>query len=84
MSDVPVIPLVEVGLGSSTYPVDLGDRRALAVDPSRDLRGVETDAEARRLRVVFRDSQCERAAPMDGAIFRGFREQTGRTRRSSP
>jgi hydroxyacylglutathione hydrolase len=84
MSDVPVIPLVDVGLGNSTYPVDLGDRRALAVDPSRDLRGVQAAAAARGPRVVFRDSQCERAAPMDGAIFRGFPEQSGRTRRSSP
>lgn len=41
MSDVPVIPLVDVGLGNSTYLVDLADGRALAVDPTRDLRGVE-------------------------------------------
>jgi hypothetical protein len=84
MSNVPVIPLVEVGRGNSTYPVEVGDRRALAVDPSGDLRAVETDAEARRLRVVFRDSQCERAAPMDGATLRGFPEHPGRTGRSSP
>ncbi|MHB8273397.1 MAG: hypothetical protein ACYDC9_01295 [Dermatophilaceae bacterium] len=40
MSDIPVIPLVDVGLGNSTYLVDLGDRRALAVGTSRDLRAV--------------------------------------------
>jgi hypothetical protein len=84
MSDVPVIPLVDVGLGNSTYLVDLGDRRALAVDPSRDLRGVETAAAARGPRVVFRHSQSEPAAPKDGATHRGIPEQTGRTRRSSP
>lgn len=53
MSDVPVIPLVDIGLGNSTYLVDLGDGRALAVDPSRDLRGVQAAAAARGLRVVY-------------------------------
>ena len=49
----PVIPLVDVGLGNSTYLVDLGDRRALVVDPSRDLRAVQAAAAARGLRVVY-------------------------------
>jgi glyoxylase-like metal-dependent hydrolase (beta-lactamase superfamily II)/rhodanese-related sulfurtransferase len=53
MSDVPVIPLVDLGLGNSTYLIDLGDGRAMAVDPSRDLRAVEAAAAARRLRVVY-------------------------------
>ena len=53
MSDVPVIPVVDEGLGNSTYLVDLGDRRAMAVDPSRDLRAVEAAAAARGLRVVY-------------------------------
>ncbi len=53
MSDIGVIPLVDEGLGNSTYLVDLGDRRALVVDPSRDLRAVEAAAAARSLRVVY-------------------------------
>ena len=53
MSNVPVIPLVDEGLGNSTYLVDLGEGRAMAVDPSRDLRAVEAAAAARGLRVVY-------------------------------
>lgn len=53
MSDVPVIPLVDLGLGNSTYLVDLGDQRAMAVDPSRDLRALNAAAAARGLRVVY-------------------------------
>ena len=34
---VTIIPLVDEGLGNSSYLVELGDRRALVVDPSRDL-----------------------------------------------
>jgi glyoxylase-like metal-dependent hydrolase (beta-lactamase superfamily II)/rhodanese-related sulfurtransferase len=48
-----VVPLVDEGLGNSTYLVDLGDGRALVVDPSRDLRAVRAAAEARGLRVAF-------------------------------
>ena len=60
-----VIPVVDEGLGNSAYLVDLGEGRALAIDPSRDLRlldraaarrgpvggGGRGDAPARRLRV---------------------------------
>lgn len=35
-----VVPIVDEGLGNTSYLVDLGDGRALAVDPSRDVRGV--------------------------------------------
>lgn len=31
MSDLPVIPLVDEGLGNSAHLVDLGDGRALAI-----------------------------------------------------
>ncbi|MBI1758054.1 MAG: MBL fold metallo-hydrolase [Actinobacteria bacterium] len=48
-----VIPLVDEGLGNSTYLVDLDDGRALAVDPSRDLRAVRRAAHAAGLRVAF-------------------------------
>ena len=48
-----VVPVVDEGLGNSTYLVDLGDGRALAIDPSRDLRSVREVATARGLRVAF-------------------------------
>ncbi len=47
-----VIPVVDEGLGNSAYLVDLGDRRALAVDPSRDLRAVDAAAAARGIHIV--------------------------------
>src|SRR5215813_7158659 len=48
-----LIQLVDEGLGNSAYVLDLGDGRALAVDPSLDLRAVDRAARARRLRVAF-------------------------------
>jgi hypothetical protein len=38
MSLPPNNPLVDEGLGNTCWLVDLGDGRALAVDPPRDLR----------------------------------------------
>lgn len=52
MSEELVIPVVDEGLGNSSYLVDLGDGRALAVDPPRDLRAVDAAAGRRGLRVV--------------------------------
>ena len=46
---VEIVPLVDEGLGNSSYLVDLGDGRALAVDPSRDLRAVRSATGRRRL-----------------------------------
>ncbi len=48
-----LIPVVNEGLGNSAYLLDLGDRRALAVDPSRDLRAVYGAADRRGLRVAY-------------------------------
>jgi hydroxyacylglutathione hydrolase len=48
-----LIPLVDEGLGNSAYLLDLGDRRALAVDPPRDLRALRTAARRRGLRVAY-------------------------------
>jgi hydroxyacylglutathione hydrolase len=48
-----LIPLVDEGLGNSAYLADLGDGRALAVDPSRDLRALRAAAARRGLRVAF-------------------------------
>lgn len=48
-----LIPLVNEGLGNSAYLLDLGDGRALAVDPSLDLRAVDRLAARRRLRIRY-------------------------------
>lgn len=43
----------DAGLGNTAYLVDLGDGRALAVDASRDLRGMRTEAERRGLDIAY-------------------------------
>jgi glyoxylase-like metal-dependent hydrolase (beta-lactamase superfamily II)/rhodanese-related sulfurtransferase len=48
-----LIPLVDEGLGNSAYLLDLGDGRALAVDPSLDLRAARRAADRRGLRIAF-------------------------------
>ena len=53
MRDETVVPLVDEGLGNSAYLVDLGDGRAMAVDPSRDLRSLRMAAARRGLRIAF-------------------------------
>jgi hydroxyacylglutathione hydrolase len=45
--------LVDTGLGNTSYLLDLGDGRALAVDPPRDLRRLRAAAERRSLRVAY-------------------------------
>src|SRR5687767_13105870 len=52
MVDGHVLPVVDEGLGNSSYLVDLGEGRALAVDPSRDLRALDSTAARAGLRVV--------------------------------
>jgi hydroxyacylglutathione hydrolase len=53
VSSPTVLSLVDEGLGNSSYLVDLGDGRALAVDASRDLRALRTATEKYGLRVGF-------------------------------
>jgi len=48
-----LIPLVDEGLGNSAYLFDLGDGRALAVDPSLDLRAVDGAAAKHGLRIAY-------------------------------
>src|SRR5262249_22304383 len=48
-----LVPVVDEGLGNSGYLVDLGDGRALAVDPSRDLRAMHRKLAGHGLRVGF-------------------------------
>lgn len=52
MSDDLVVPVPDQGLGNSAYLVDLGDGRALAVDPPRDLRAIDAEAARRGLAVT--------------------------------
>src|SRR6266542_21407 len=47
------IPLVDEGLGNSSYLLDLGDGRALAVDPERDPGPYLATARRRGLTVAF-------------------------------
>ena len=53
MSGPTVVPLVDEGLGNSTYLVDVGDGRRLVVDASRDLRTVRETAANRGLSVAY-------------------------------
>lgn len=53
MTRPDLITLADEGLGNTTYLVDLGDGRALAVDASRDLRALHASAAGRGLRVAY-------------------------------
>lgn len=50
---VEVAPIVDEGLGNSSYLLDLGDGRALAVDPPRDLRALRQAARRNGLRIGY-------------------------------
>ena len=53
MSAPLVVPLVDEGLGNSSYLVDLGDGRALVVDASVDLRSVRTATGRTGLKIAY-------------------------------
>lgn len=63
-----LIPVVDDGLGNTTWLVDLGDGRALAVDASRDLRAVQRAAHARGLAVAFAADTHLHADFVTGAV----------------
>jgi glyoxylase-like metal-dependent hydrolase (beta-lactamase superfamily II)/rhodanese-related sulfurtransferase len=48
-----LIPVIDEGLGNSTYLLDVGDGRAVVVDPERDLRHVRAMAQRRGLRITW-------------------------------
>ena len=50
---VSVVPVVDEGLGNSSYLVDLGEGRALVVDPTRDISPYLRLTEARRVRLAY-------------------------------
>jgi glyoxylase-like metal-dependent hydrolase (beta-lactamase superfamily II)/rhodanese-related sulfurtransferase len=53
VTDPLILPVIDEGLGNSAYLVDLGTGRALAVDPSRDLRSLRDAAAKYGLTVAF-------------------------------
>ncbi|MEO3860979.1 MBL fold metallo-hydrolase [Acrocarpospora sp. B8E8] len=63
-----VIPVPDEGLGNTSYLVDLGDGRALAVDASRDLRALKAQAVRRGLTVAFAADTHLHADFLSGAI----------------
>jgi hydroxyacylglutathione hydrolase len=63
-----IVPLVDAGLGNSSYLVDLGDGRALAVDPCLDLRALRGEAERRGLTVAFAADTHLHADFLSGAV----------------
>jgi glyoxylase-like metal-dependent hydrolase (beta-lactamase superfamily II) len=46
-----VLPIIDEGLGNSSYLVEIGEGRALVVDPSRDPRPYLDAAKARQLEI---------------------------------
>jgi glyoxylase-like metal-dependent hydrolase (beta-lactamase superfamily II)/rhodanese-related sulfurtransferase len=65
---VKVVPVIDEGLGNTAYLVDVGDGRALAVDTSRDLRGVRDSVERGGLRVAFAADSHLHADFLTGAV----------------
>ena len=52
MMSPTVVPVIDEGLGNSSYLVDLGDGRAMVVDPARDPRPHLAEADRRELHVA--------------------------------
>jgi glyoxylase-like metal-dependent hydrolase (beta-lactamase superfamily II) len=48
-----VTAVVDEGLGNTSYLVEVGDGRALVIDPSRDLRRVDEVAAGRGLSIAY-------------------------------
>ncbi|HEX6578261.1 MAG TPA: rhodanese-like domain-containing protein [Jiangellaceae bacterium] len=65
---VEVTVLVDEGLGNSAFLVDVGDGRALAVDPSRDLRALRAAAKRQGLRIAYAADTHLHADFLTGAV----------------
>jgi glyoxylase-like metal-dependent hydrolase (beta-lactamase superfamily II)/rhodanese-related sulfurtransferase len=50
---VEITAFVDEGLGNSSYMVDIGDRRAIVIDPARDIRPYRARAETAGLNLAF-------------------------------
>lgn len=68
MTDDQLVAVVDEGLGNSAYLLDLGDGRALAVDPPRDLRALRRAADRRGLRVTYAADTHLHADFLTGAV----------------
>ncbi len=68
-----LVPVVDEGLGNSAYLLDLGDGRALAVDPSLDVRAVLRAAGRRGLRIAYAAETHLHADFLSGARQLGAR-----------
>lgn len=68
MAVTKIVPVVDEGLGNSSYLADLGDGRALAVDVPRDLRAVRAAARAHGLTVAFAADTHLHADFLSGAL----------------
>ena len=68
VGEFEVIPLVDEGLGNSTYLLDLGDGRGVAVDASRDLRALRAVAEHRGLKMAYAADTHLHADFLTGAV----------------
>ncbi|MEI8412838.1 MULTISPECIES: MBL fold metallo-hydrolase [unclassified Kribbella] len=66
--DKIITPVIDDGLGNSAYLVELGGGRALAVDPSLDLRAFQLEAERRNLTVAFAADTHLHADFLSGAL----------------
>ena len=66
--DARLVALVDEGLGNSAYLLDLGDSRALAVDPPRDLRALRHATHRRGLRVAYAADTHLHADFLTGAV----------------
>jgi glyoxylase-like metal-dependent hydrolase (beta-lactamase superfamily II)/rhodanese-related sulfurtransferase len=67
--DAPVVvPIVDEGLGNSSYLIELGDHQTLAVDASRDLRALRTETERRNLHLRFAADTHLHADFLSGAV----------------
>ncbi|TFD76926.1 MBL fold metallo-hydrolase [Cryobacterium fucosi] len=53
MATLHLVPVVDEGLGNSTYLLDVGEDRALVVDPERDLRQVRAEARQLGLTIAY-------------------------------
>ena len=60
--------VVARGLGNTSYLLELGDGRALAVDVPRDLREVVREADRRRLRIAYAADTHLHADFLTGAV----------------
>ena len=68
MANQIVTTVRDEGLGNSSYLVDLGDGRAMAVDACRDLRALRLEADERGLRIVLAADTHLHADFLSGAV----------------